>query len=267
MRSRTAGDRGRIRQSPGCRDGEWSVRAARRSVRRGIRHGGGRNTHGHERGSRIGSDRDDGSGGDCGGPDLDRLADHVGRSVVRRHHDHPAACPPSGDHRIARDPHDHCRRPGTGSDTDRAEPATDVRTRDLDPNPDPGGGARHPAVRGWVGERGDRWHGGEWSCGSIVTSGGDLSVADGGRDALMWNPDDGCSGRWDDDHRCRRHRGCRRSQRLVPVTARSERPVWVAARPLRRRRPHHRRPAACRRTRYGPRRQRCRMTARPVCAC
>jgi hypothetical protein len=179
-------------------------------VRRGIGHGCGRSTHGRERGSRIGTDRDDGSGGDRGGSDLDRLADHVGRSFVRRHDDHrdhlDARVVP-GDHRIARDPHDNCRRPGTGSDTDRPEPAADVRTRDPNPNPDPGGGARHPAVRGWVGERGDRWDGGEWSCGSIVTSGGDLSVADGGRDALMWNPDDGCSGRWDDDHRCRRHRG------------------------------------------------------------
>ena len=55
-------------------------------MRRGVGHGCGRNTHGHERGSRIGSDRDDGGGG-CGGPDLDRLADHVGRSAVRRHHD------------------------------------------------------------------------------------------------------------------------------------------------------------------------------------
>ena len=124
----------------------------------------------------------------------------------------PDARPVPGDHRITHHPHDHCRRSGTGSDTDRAEPATDVRTRDLDPNPDPGGGARRPAVHGWVGERSDRWHGGERRGGSIVTSGGDLSVGDGGRDALMCNPDDGRSGRGGDDHRCRRHRGGRRSQ-------------------------------------------------------
>ena len=128
------------------------------------------------------------------------------------HRDHRDARPGSGDHRIPHHPHDHCRRSGTGSDTDRAEPATDARTRDLDPNPDPGDGARRPAVHGWVGERSDRWPGSEWRGGSIVTSGGDVSVADGGRDALMCNPDDGRPGRGGDDHRCRRHRGGRRSQ-------------------------------------------------------
>jgi hypothetical protein len=189
-------------------------------VRRGLGHGRGRSGHGDERGGRIGSDHGDGTCGDRGGADLGRLAVDVRRSCARHHHDRDAGYATSHDHHAryatSHDHHAHHsahhRRLATAGDADHHELAADVRSR----RP----AAHHTAMHGWIHERRDRRSRGERDHGSPVTPGGDLNVAGGRRDFLVWSgangrPGSGC----DADHRCRRHRGCCWSQRPGPVTA------------------------------------------------